>query len=61
MCKPDHSVKAQSYSVHLDKKTVVSRAESMELHLGFTSLLSSSRDYWKTHKCSAENSGWVIV
>ncbi|RMC17227.1 hypothetical protein DUI87_05805 [Hirundo rustica rustica] len=31
-----------------DKRTIVSQAESMELHLGFTSLLSNSRDYWKS-------------
>lgn len=61
MYKPDHSDKAQSCSLYLDKKTIVFRTESVELHLGFTSLLSNSRDYWKIWKCSAENSGWVIV
>lgn len=61
MYKPDHSDKAQSCSLYLDKKTIVSRAESTELRLDFTSLLSNSRDYWKTQKCSGENSGWVIV
>lgn len=41
MFKTNLYIGAQSCSLHLDNNTIVSRAESMEIHLGFTSQLSN--------------------